>query len=74
MPLDKKYVSSSITELAGGSAWCARITYSYYALYNFTDVFVYKTQLECERRILIERCSNLIITDKNNSVIDIDPK
>jgi len=74
MPLDKKYVSATISEMADGAAWCARISYSYYGLYNFTDVFVYKTQLECEHRVLMERCPNLMVTNKNNVAIDITPK
>lgn len=72
--MDKRFVKAVICELAGGNAWSLRITYSFYGLYEYCEVWVYKTQLECERRLSIERCRGyLTIKNKNGEVLSIDP-
>ena len=72
--LDRRFISATITEMGNSSAWCLRIKYSFYNLYDFTEVYVFKSQQECERKLLTERCHNfLTIKDKNGTAINIEP-
>jgi hypothetical protein len=72
--LDRRFISAEIKELGGSGAWCLKINYSFYNLYEFTEVFVFKSQLEAERKLLIERCHGFLnIKDKGGSNISIEP-
>ena len=65
MPLEERFVSASIKEVAP-SVWKAILTYSYYGLYEFKKVYVYKSLQECKDRVLIQRCPGIIIVDVSN--------
>ena len=62
--LDSRFVSAEIIEISQ-TAWKLTVKYSYYSLYEYCNVYVYKTQLECIHRLCLERCGgNLIIKKK----------
>jgi hypothetical protein len=72
--LESKFLSAQINEIKDSSAWVLKITYSYYGLYTYTDVFVYSSQDACVKKLCLERCHGVVsIADKNNVVISIDP-
>jgi len=72
--LDRRFLNAEIKELGGSGAWCLKINYSFYNLYEFTDVFVFKSQLEAERKLLVERCHGYLkIKNKNDDPINIEP-
>lgn len=72
--LDRRFLSATISELGSSSAWCLRIKYSFYNLYDFTEVYVFKSQQECERKLLVERTHGFLsIKDKNGQAINIEP-
>lgn len=74
MPLDRKFISAEITEMAKGQAWICSITYSFYGLYEFTNTWVFNTQQECERKLLLERCNGfLTIKNKLGNIVSIKP-
>lgn len=65
MPLDKKFNYAQIIEI-NPTAYKLTICYSYYSLYNFKNVFVYKTLEECINKLCLERCNNKIEILKAN--------
>jgi hypothetical protein len=65
MPLDKKFNYAEILEI-NQTAFKLTICYSYYSLYTFKTVFVYKTQQECIHRLCLERCDSKIEIKKMN--------
>jgi len=75
MPMDKRFVKAEIRELAKGNAWVLKIVYSYFSLYEYTEVWCYSTMLECQNKLIIERTQGfLTITDKNAQPIKILPE
>jgi hypothetical protein len=72
--LSHRFDSATILEISP-QAFKLSVTYSYYGLYAYTDVWVYKSQIECVNRLLLERCSggNLLITKANGEAVKIDP-
>jgi hypothetical protein len=72
--LESKFILATINEIKDSSAWVLTITYSYYGLYTFTDVFVYSSQDACVKKLCIERCHGEVdITNKENVSVFIDP-
>ncbi len=72
--LDRRFLNAEIKELGNSGAWCLKVNYSFYNLYEFTEVFVFKSQQECERKLLVERCHGyLTVKDKNDNPINIEP-
>jgi hypothetical protein len=72
MPLDKKFNSAEIVEISN-TAYKLTINYSYYSLYTFKTVFVYKSQLECIHRLCLERCNNKIqIKKADGNLVELD--
>jgi hypothetical protein len=72
MPLDKKFNYAEILEI-NPTAFKLTICYSYYSLYTFKTVFVYKTQEECLHRLCLERCSNKItITKQSGDLVSLN--
>ena len=72
--LDRRFISATITELANSGAWTLKVKYSFYNLYEYSDIFVYKSQQECERKLLVERTHGyLTIIDKNSNPVNIEP-
>jgi hypothetical protein len=73
MPLNSRFDSAEILEI-NPQAFKLTISYSYYNLYGYNDVFVYKTQQECIHRLVLERCSsNFKILKINGDEVKIDP-
>ena len=71
--LDSRFVSSEIIEISQ-TAWKLTVKYSYYSLYEYCNVYVYKSQLECIHRLCLERCGGrLVIKKANGERVDIDP-
>jgi hypothetical protein len=71
--LESRFVSAEILEISP-QAFKLSISYSYYNLYGYTTVFVYKTQQECLNRLVLERCSgHLLIKKSNGDEVKIDP-
>ena len=68
--LDKRFICASIKEI---TPQCFKLTvkYNYYNLYEFSDVFVYKTLAEAKDKLIVERCDNKI--EIINSKGDIVP-
>ena len=65
--LDKRFVSASILEVSA-NAWKLTIEYSYYDLYSFKNVYVYRSEIECIHKLVLERCDdNLLITLANGT-------
>jgi hypothetical protein len=74
MPLEKRFLNSTINEIQNSTAWVLKINYNYYGLYQYTDCFVYGTQDACIKKLCLERCNNLIIiTNKQNIEVNINP-
>jgi len=72
--LDRRFLNATITELANSGAWTLKVKYSFYNLYEYSDIFVYKSQQECERKLLVERCHGYLkIIDKNSNTVNIEP-
>jgi hypothetical protein len=72
--LESKFLNAQINEIKDSSAWVLKITYSYYGLYTYTDVFVYSSQDSCVKKLCLERTHGILdITDKNNNKVFIDP-
>ena len=71
--LNSRFEKATIDELKDGSVWILKIEYSYYNLYNFQNVFVYKTLDECIKKLAVERCDSLTVTNKQGELISIDP-
>jgi hypothetical protein len=72
--LESKFILATINEIKDSSAWVLKITYSYYGLYTFTDVFVYSSQDACVRKLCMERCHGVVdIKNKENVSVFIDP-
>ena len=57
--LEKRFIDCSILEVSA-QAWKLTIQYSYYNLYTYSDVFVYKSEIECIHRLVLERCHDKI--------------
>jgi hypothetical protein len=75
MPLDKRFVSSRITQLSNGQAWELRITYSYYGLYNYDITHVYASLEEAKNKLIIERTAgHVVILDKDRREVSITPR
>ena len=57
--LEKRFICASIKEI---TPQCFKLTikYDYYGLYEFDNVFVYKTLVEAKDRLIVERCNNKI--------------
>jgi hypothetical protein len=66
--LEKRFIKASIRHTAG--AWKLSATYSYYSLYEFTDVFIYSSLQECKERLILERTHGRIeiIGEKNEAI------
>jgi hypothetical protein len=65
--LDKRFVSASILEVSA-NAWKLTIEYLYYNLYSFKNVYVYKSEIDCIHKLVLERCdNNLQITLANGT-------
>lgn len=73
MPLDSKFLSASIVGVSA-NAFKLSIDYSYYNLYNYSNVYVYDTLQKCKDKLIIERTLNKIkITDHNGVNIELNP-
>ena len=69
--LERAFQSAEIKQV-NNSCYKLTIKYSYYGLYDYSDVFVYKTLQETKDRLIIERCHGHInIIGENNTAIDI---
>ena len=73
MTLSAQFDNAEILEI-NPQAFKLTISYSYYNLYGYKNVYVYKTQQECIHRLVLERCSNnLKILKINGDEVKIDP-
>jgi hypothetical protein len=71
--MESRFVSAEILEISA-NAFKLSVHYSYYNLYAFTNVFVYKTQSDCIHRLVLERCNqNLTIKKATGDEVKIDP-
>jgi len=69
--LDSRFINASIVELDIG-VWILTINYTFYSLYNYKTVDVFKSMDDAIKKLSLERCSNkLIIKDKNNVEVNI---
>jgi hypothetical protein len=71
--LDKRFVSASILEVSA-NAWKLTFEYSYYNLYSFKDVYVYKSEIYCIHKLVLERCDNdlqITLANGNEKVINV---
>jgi len=75
MPLDRRFVRATITELAP-TTFKLEITYSWYNLYEYTTTFVFPTLNDCICRLCVERCSAgvLRVTALDGTLTEIDPQ
>jgi len=55
--LDKKFINAEILEI-NPQAFKLTINYNYYGMYSYANAYVYKTELECVYRLVLERCNN----------------
>ncbi len=73
MPLEARFIDAEILEI-NPNAFKLSINYNYYGMYNFSNVYVYKTELECVYRLVLERCNNqLKISKTDGTEKKIDP-
>jgi len=71
--MDSRFVSATIKELNNGICWVLTLNYSFYNLYEYKEVFVYKSMEECIRKLSLERThGQLVITDKTDKEVKID--
>jgi hypothetical protein len=71
--LSHRFDSAAILEISP-TAFKLSIQYSYYGLYGYTDVFVYKSQIDCINKLVLERTGgNLVITKANGEEFKINP-
>ena len=68
--LERRFVSAEI-RIINPTAYKLSLCYSYYSMYNFKDVFVYKTLAECKDKLIIERCGTIKILDEKDNCTDI---
>jgi hypothetical protein len=74
MPLESRFQKAEINMISN-TAYKLTIWYSFYNIYNYTDVFVYPTLDEAKHKLILERCHNEIkILDEKNQEINIEPK
>ena len=70
--MDAKFLNAEIKQISG-QAWKLTINYSYYNLYNYSCVYVYKSLVEAKNRLILERCNKkIIIIDEKNADISIE--
>ena len=73
MVLEKRFISATIDGVSA-NAWKLTLTYTYYSLYTYSDVFVYDSLQKCKDRLVLERCNNKIeIKDPSNAIIKLEP-
>lgn len=74
MPLESRFQKAEINMISN-TAYKLTIWYSFYNIYNYTEVFVYPTLDEAKHKLILERCHNEIkILDEKNQEINIEPK
>jgi hypothetical protein len=70
--LERRFVRAEIKQRTP-QCFKLTITYSFYSLYDFSEVFVYKSLQEAKDRLITERChANLTILDTQNKEVPLD--
>lgn len=68
--LDRKFISAEIVEITE-CTFKLTINYTFYSLYSFKSIFVYKTLPECINRLCLERCDNKIEIIRANGQLEL---
>lgn len=70
--LDSRFINATIQELNIG-VWVLTINYSFYNLYNYKNVYVFKSMEDAIKKLALERTNDkLEIKNKNNDIVKID--
>jgi hypothetical protein len=66
MPLARRFIKADIAEQFI-NCWKLKITYSYYSLYTFEEIFMCSSLKSAKDKLVIERCGDCLrITNNNN--------